>query len=173
MKFLQSISLLFATMTMAVLSSPAPGANPAAIATPEIADAAMMEALNARAIDVSEITGLVKNLSSTLSTIGAILTQDTLTEVKSIIDHANDLLDDTTTKDLKGLVQKGASLLNSDLLSKVGSLLTPALLTNVTDILGGAHDLLTAEFVSNTKTLINDATPLIVAVSELFKALLG
>jgi predicted small integral membrane protein len=157
MKFFQTISLLLAAMALVVLASPAAEPRPTAIASP--ADSALLETLNTRAIDLTEISGLVKNLTSTLSTLGAILTQDTLTEVKSILDHANDLLDDKTTKDLKSVVQKAAALLNSDLLSKLGGVLSPALLTNVTDILGGAHDLLTPNFVSNTKTLIADATP--------------
>lgn len=148
-------------------AAPAPAAAPLAHASAELEMASL---LASRQLDLSDLTGLLANLSASFSAIEALLTPTSLNNIEAVVTDLSSLFASPTTDQTKSLISTASDLLGSDsvksliselptLLSSVSGLLTPALITNLTDILAGAHILLTPAFATETVELISDVAP--------------
>jgi len=155
--------------------------QPMARAASDMELAALLEA---RQLDLGNLSGLLSNLTASFGAISELLSPDSLANINTVVTQLAYALATPSADQLKGILATASDLLGSDaikklidqlpdLLGSISGLLTPTLITNVTDILGGAHTLLTPDFVSNTKGLINDIAPLVSAIAQVISALLS
>jgi hypothetical protein len=135
-----------------------------------LSDLEIRELLNQRQLDLSDLSGLLANLSASFNGIAQLLSPDSIGNIKIVVDGLADVLKSPGHENLKNVVTIAANLLGSkevsslitslpSLLGSVTGLLTPTLISNVTDILGSAHILLTPKFASETVGLIDDVAP--------------
>jgi hypothetical protein len=135
-----------------------------------LSDLEIRQLLNERQLDLSDLSGLLANLSASFQGIASLLSPDSINNIKIVVDGLADVLESPGHENLKNVVTIAANLLGSkevasliktlpSLLGSVTGLLTPSLIGNVTDILGSAHILLTPKFASQTVGLIDDVAP--------------
>jgi len=157
---------------------------PAPIDDSPLSNLEIRQLLNERQLDLSDLSGLLANLSASFQGIASLLSPDSINNIKIVVDNLANVLGSPTDTQLKSLVGTASSLLGSDavsnlikqlptLLGSVSGLLTPTLITNVTDILGAAHILLTDQFATETVGLVNDIAPLVSAIAQVISALLS